>query len=902
MPLDGGTAVVNVVANGAALSASMQGAVKTGTKSLASPLASAGKVLGVTLGAAFVVGFGKASLEAVQEADKVNALLARSLSQIGEVGQLNPIIEWADKLQFVIGQDDEAIKTMATRLVTMGAAFFDAAGPDAAKALENLTLGLTNMATATGKSAQMLMRSLGPAILNTPEKAIPLLLKYGTITEAQAAKVQALVDAQDKQAATQLIINSLTNEYAGAAAAAATPSEKMAVAIDEMQESFGRLLLPIVQVGAAVAKWAVDNIQLVGAITAVITATLVWQKLLKGSLFVQAIAGVASYAAALAGLAATEGVAAAASLALGDAMTFLTATLAPALLALAPFAIAMAGVAFAVALATGNVGNFGDAIVEDLIPKVAAAVDVMRLMKSAGVDWATAVKLIADDTGKMTTHLNKAGEQVKNFAGITGDSLKDFKSGVVDSVQVTIGQFKKLGEAFTLSANQLKNQANAAVKIARTQQRDLAAILGDKSLSEAQRRALAGLTAEQRHAFAEGGKAVRAQITADATKLQALNDRTFNQIAKTTTAKAKSGGTQAGNALTDALASSIAAGQGQVAAAATALGNAAITALEAAMEIASPSKAGIRIGKFFVEGLIKGMTSEFKAVERILSDLVPLMAKAIGEGAADQAKSFLRDLEAMDKRFDRLKTRVGNFRSAIRGAFTDAADLIGGIGAALEQFRQDQEQFLQDQAAFQAGGGTGTAPTAPNAPDIGALVASQVAQAQQLASLLKQLQDKGLSIANLQELAGQGAGAIPIAEALLQDPALIAQLNEAQRSIAEITQKTADQMTQAAFGDKVLAMSQQLDRLLAKLREFLDGLNVPALKDETREFINQLRRLNEALGGIGGGGGGAVGGGNNITVNVNVGAGANGQQVGADIRDALVQLQRRNGTTGLETG
>jgi hypothetical protein len=899
MPLDGGTAVVNVVANGAALSASMQGAVKSGTKSLASPLASAGKILGVTLGAAFVVGFGKKSLEAVQEADKVNALLARSLGQIGDVSSLNPIIDWADKLQFVIGQDDEAIKTMATRLVTMGAAFFDAAGPDAAQALENLTLGLTNMATATGKSTQMLMRSLGPAILNTPEKAIPLLQKYGTITEEQAAKVQALVDAQDKQAATQLIINTLTGKYAGAAAAAATPAEKMAVAIDEMQESFGRLLLPIVEAGAGIAKWAANNIKLVGAITGVIAATLIWTKLLKGSFLVQAIAGVVSYATALASLAVTEGITATASLALGDAMAFLTASILPALAALAPFAIAMAGVAFVIALATGNVGNFGDAIVEDLIPKVASAVEVMRLMASSGDDWATAVKVINGETGKLTVHLNKNGEQVKNFGGVVGDAMKEFKTSVVESVQVTIGQFKKVGDAFTLSTTQLRNQANAAVKIARTQQRDLRAIFSDKSLTEVQQRALAQLPADQRHAFAEGGKAIRAQIAQDATRIQALNDRTFNQITRSATTKAKTGGEQAGRALGDGLAAGIAAGTGPAVAAANSLGNNVIQALRDSMEIASPSKAAERIGNQFIEGLVKGLTSEFKSVERALDSLVPLMAKAIGTGAADQAKAFLKELEGLDRRFEKLKTKIGSFRSAIRGAFADASDLIGTIGAALEQFRSDQEQFLTDQAAFTGAEGQ-VAPVAPNAPDIQALVAAQVAQAQQLAKLLKQLQDKGLSTANLADLAGQGAGAIPIAEALLADPALIQSLNDAQQAIADITQRTADQMTNAAFGDKVERMSEALDKLLGKLREFLQGLDVPALKDETREFIDQLRRLNEALAGVGGGGGGGgVGGGNNITVNVNVGSGADGANVGKDIRDALLQLQRRNGTTGL---
>jgi len=300
------------------------------------------------------------------------------------------------------------------------------------------------------------------------------------------------------------------------------------------------------------------------------------------------------------------------------------------------------------------------------------------------------------------------------------------------------------------------------------------------------------------------------------------------------------------------------------------------------------------------------MSKNFREVTEVLKDLVPLMRKAIGQGAADQASSFLRDLEAMDKRFEKLKTRIGNFRSAIRGAFTDAADLIGGIGAALEQFRQDQEQFLTDQAAFNEGGGVGTAPVAPTAVDLQALIQNQVNSAAQLASLLKQLQTKGLNVANLTELAGQGAGGIPIAQALLESPELINQLNDAQQQIADITQQTADKMTAAAFGDKVLRMSEALDRLLVHLQTWVQGLGLTTsrLEKESDEFIAALRRLNNALAGIGVPGGtvgegGGQGNNPNVTVNVNVGPGADGAQIGKDVRDALLLLKNRNLTTGL---
>jgi DNA repair exonuclease SbcCD ATPase subunit len=305
-----------------------------------------------------------------------------------------------------------------------------------------------------------------------------------------------------------------------------------------------------------------------------------------------------------------------------------------------------------------------------------------------------------------------------------------------------------------------------------------------------------------------------------------------------------------------------------------------IESLNSALGISSPSKEGEKAGKFLVEGLVVGMTKNFRLIERTLENLIPLMRQALGEGAADQAKSFLRDLETMDKRFEKLKTRIGNFRSAIRGAFVDASDLIGTIGAALEQFRSDQEQFLKDQASFTGAEGQ-LAPVAPQSPDLQALVAAQVAQAQQLAKLLKQLQGQGLSTANLAQIAGQGAGGIPIAEALLADPALIAQLNDAQQAIADITQQTADKLTAAAFGDKVERMGTELDDLLSELQKFKRGLQVPALTDETSEFIRQLQRLNDALASLG------------------IGPGGGSGNTGAAVRDALLTLKRRNVTTGL---
>jgi hypothetical protein len=294
------------------------------------------------------------------------------------------------------------------------------------------------------------------------------------------------------------------------------------------------------------------------------------------------------------------------------------------------------------------------------------------------------------------------------------------------------------------------------------------------------------------------------------------------------------------------------------------------------------------------------MHADFSKVEDRLQTLLPLMQKIVGTGATDQARAFGAQIRQLEKSFERLKTKALDFRDAIKGAFSDSADLIGGIGGALEKFKTDQAQFLEDQAAFEREqAGIVLPPTAPVAPvpvDIAGLLKAQAQQAQQLAKLLKELQTKGLNVANLTELAGQGAGAIPIAQALLDNPELIQQLNNAQQQIADITQQTADKMTQAAFGDKLVAMSHSLDTLLERLNHFLDGLRPEKINDKNQEFVDALDHLIQAVNNAAGRMNNAGGGGNN---NGNGGGGTDDRLVGTQVRNELLALKRRNLTTGL---
>lgn len=553
-----GTAYVPVVPEMSQFATQTKAGVSGATTKLSSTLKTAGAAIGIGLGAAFVIGFAKKSLAAVQEADKINSQLARAFEPLGDVGakMLQPIIDWAGELQFELGIDDEAIKQVAGRLAIFGDEFFKAVGPNAAGLLEKLTLGFEDMAAATGKQVTMLMRSLGPAILNTPEKAIATLEKYHTLTDEQIAQVKELTAAGDDQAATQLIINALSEKYAGAAAAAATPSEKLAVAVGEIQESFGRLLLPIVQVGAGMAKWAVQNIKLVGLLTAVTAATILWFSVLKDSAIMKAIVQTVLYAKAIATVALEQGILSAVQLVATQVWYGMIVPIAALLVELLPVIAAIAAVAFVVTVATGKLNGFQKAL-DELVPKVKKVVETMMIMKNTGVSWAVAAKLQAKETDNLRVHLTKAGTAARNFANMTGKALNDFKKGVHDSVQVAIGDFKNVGEAFKTTANQLKNQARAAVRIAETEHADLKKIFADKSLTEGQKAALASLPADQRHAWVEAGTQVRAQIAEDAHKLLVLNRQNFATLTADSEERAGDGGDKTGSAYIDKMISAI---------------------------------------------------------------------------------------------------------------------------------------------------------------------------------------------------------------------------------------------------------------------------------------------------------------------------------------------------------
>lgn len=262
-----------VEASAAGMSRTMTTGMNTSAKSaetMGEKFKAAGKWIGGAIGIVGVEQFADKALEAFDMLEKSEHRLDMGLEAIGRGGDLDGIMEWSKGFSLQTGINQGDIVDMVSKLGTMGHAFFEAAGPQSAGLMEGLTEGMTNLAAATGKSAGMLMRSLGPAIINTPLKAVANLQKYGAITDEVANQVKALgvtsddqlramVQAGDitqeyaehvrsltaeqrKQEASTKEITALQKQYSGEAAGTATPLEKLKNMWNQVELAAGKLI------------------------------------------------------------------------------------------------------------------------------------------------------------------------------------------------------------------------------------------------------------------------------------------------------------------------------------------------------------------------------------------------------------------------------------------------------------------------------------------------------------------------------------------------------------------------------------------------------------------------------------------------------------------------------------
>lgn len=189
--------------------------------------------------------FFTSTIAEAREAQKVGALTAQVIKTTGGVANVSAgqVESLATALSNKAGVDDELIQSGANLLLTFknvrneagrGAKIFDRA---TAAALDLSAAGFGDM-TSTSKI-------LGKA-LNDPIRGLTALGRAGvTFTQQQKDQIKAMVESGDVLSAQKIILGEVESQVGGAAAASATAGEKISVTWNNLKESAGKLLLPV---------------------------------------------------------------------------------------------------------------------------------------------------------------------------------------------------------------------------------------------------------------------------------------------------------------------------------------------------------------------------------------------------------------------------------------------------------------------------------------------------------------------------------------------------------------------------------------------------------------------------------------------------------------------------------
>jgi hypothetical protein len=224
--------------------------IKAAQKSLNVMSGTLGKVGGV-LATAFsvraITNFAGDALKAADAANVANRRLDQIASSMNLFGVETGIVTgrlkaFADQQMLVIGQDDELIKSTQAKLLTFKnlAATADETGG----AFDRATLAAFDLAAAGFGSAETNAVQLGKA-LQDPVKGITALARAGvTFTATEKEKIKTLVESNKMLEAQDLILTAIETQVGGTAAATATSSQKMTVALGEVTEQIGQYLLP----------------------------------------------------------------------------------------------------------------------------------------------------------------------------------------------------------------------------------------------------------------------------------------------------------------------------------------------------------------------------------------------------------------------------------------------------------------------------------------------------------------------------------------------------------------------------------------------------------------------------------------------------------------------------------
>jgi hypothetical protein len=218
--------------------------LRTLDKGLGNTLASVGKVAAGVALAAGAIGYKLAT--AAYDAQKVMAQTEAIIKATGGAAGVTAkqVSDLSSKLSMQIGVDDELIQSSANLLLTFKQVQNQVGANN--NIFDQAVILAQDLGNVFGSSQAAAMQ-LGKA-LSDPEKGITALRRAGiNFTDAQKEQIKTLVQSGDVLGAQKLILAEVESQVGGTAAATATGFDIMRVAIENVSERFGALLLPYIE-------------------------------------------------------------------------------------------------------------------------------------------------------------------------------------------------------------------------------------------------------------------------------------------------------------------------------------------------------------------------------------------------------------------------------------------------------------------------------------------------------------------------------------------------------------------------------------------------------------------------------------------------------------------------------
>jgi hypothetical protein len=204
--------------------------------------------------AAGAIGYKLAS--AAYDAQKVMAQTEAIIKATGGAANItaSQVEALSSKLSMQIGVDDELIQSSANLLLTFKQVQNQIGANN--QIFDRAVIAAQDLGNVFGSSSAAAIQ-LGKA-LSDPEKGITALRRAGiNFTDAQKEQIKTLVESGDVLSAQKLILAEVESQVGGTAAATATGFDRMKVALENVSEEFGAVLIPYIE---KFADYVIENV------------------------------------------------------------------------------------------------------------------------------------------------------------------------------------------------------------------------------------------------------------------------------------------------------------------------------------------------------------------------------------------------------------------------------------------------------------------------------------------------------------------------------------------------------------------------------------------------------------------------------------------------------------------